>query len=83
MSGERDDEGDMNLLHDVLSETGIINVVRLANDLTDLEDETVIRLTTIDLQEAIQLPSRDGEAPDSNMTAWCDGRQVSFRWTMF
>ena len=59
----------MDLLGDVLSETGIINVVRLANDLTDLGDETVTRLTTIELQEAIQLPSRDGEAPDSNMIA--------------
>ena len=54
----------MDLLRDVLAETGIIDAVRLANDLTDLEDETVTRLIAIDLQEAIQLPPRDGQSPD-------------------
>ena len=56
-------------MRDVLAETGIIDAVRLDNDLTDLEDETVTRPIAIELQEAIQLPSRDGEAPDSNMIA--------------
>jgi len=59
----------MNLLRDVLSETGIIDAVRLDNDLTDLEDEAVTRPIAIELQEAIQLPPRDGQSPDSIMNA--------------
>ena len=69
MSGERNDEGDMDLLCDVLPEADIIDAVRLDSDLTDLEDETVIRPTTIELLGAIQLPSRDGKVPDSIMNA--------------
>ena len=57
----------MHLLRDVLAETGIIDAVRLDNDLTDLEDETVTRPIAIELQEAIQLPPRDGQSPDSIM----------------
>ena len=72
----------MNFLHDVLSETGIIDAFRLDSDLTDLEDETVIRPTAIELLGAIQLPPRDGEVPDSIMIAWCDGFRVLLWWTM-
>ena len=73
----------MNLLRDVLSETGIIDAVRLDNDLTDLEDEAVTRPIAIELQEAIQLPPRDGQSPDSIMNAWCGGRQATLWWTIF
>ena len=69
LSGERNDEGGMNLLRDVLSEPGFVDAVRLDHDLTNLEDETVTWPVAIELLEAIQLPPRDGQSPDSIMNA--------------